>query len=148
MEYYEFIKALHLISIILWISMLIYFPRLLIHHLDIVHLENTLILKDIKKEEKIIYRYIMSLGFILAVTCGISLIIINKSLLESGIWIYLKFFLISILAIIHHLYKIYMRELTSNESNIKITKKRLNFLSISSFGIFSMICFLSIMKMI
>jgi putative membrane protein len=148
MEYYDYIKSLHLISIILWISMLIYFPRLLSHHLDALHFNNDVLVNSIKEEEKIIYRYIMSLAFVFAVISGIFLIVFNKALLSSGIWIYLKFFLISILAIIHHIYRIYMVKLNKNLLDIKVNKKRLNYLSYSSFIIISFICFLTIVKMI
>lgn len=148
MEYYELIKTLHLISIILWVSALIYFPRLLSHHLYALQMQNDDLVQKIKKEEKIIYMYVMTLSFLFALAFGVYMISVDKTLLSSGIWIYLKFFFISLLAIINHIYKIYMKELDKNLSDIQVNQNMFTYLSYACIIMVSIICFLTILKMI
>ena len=144
MEYYEYIKSIHLIAIFIWISMLVYLPKLLSYHYEALKSNNDSLIVKLKAEEKTIYRYVASIAFVIAVVSGISLIMANKSLLSSGIWIYLKFFLISVLAIIHHLCRIYMIELQNKVKTIN--KKIFDWLSYSTLFLISLITFFTLVK--
>jgi len=146
MEHYEMIKALHLISIFIWISMLVYLPKLISFRLVALKSGNISLIEKIKKEEKTIYRYVASPAFVLAVGLGISLVMLNKDLLSTGFWIYIKFFFISILAIIHHWCKIYMLELDKNKTDIN--EKVFDYLSSTTLLLISVIILVTLVKMI
>jgi len=140
------IKALHLISIFIWISMLVYLPKLISFRLVALKSGNISLIEKIKKEEKTIYRYVASPAFVLAVGLGISLVMLNKDLLSTGFWIYIKFFFISILAIIHHWCKIYMLELDKNKTDIN--EKVFDYLSSTTLLLISVIILVTLVKMI
>lgn len=145
MEYLEYIKSIHLISIIIWIIGLVYLLKVLYFHQAQLK-TNVNSQEKLIKEEVFVYRYVMSTSFLSAILFGCLLIVFNKSLLQTGMWIYIKFFFISILAIIHHLCKIYMIKLKDN--NVETKDETYNKLIIYSFLCLSIVVLLTTTKFI
>lgn len=114
MKYYSVILSFHLISIIIWVSSLVYLQRLVLLQTNIKN-------KVLSDEAFFIYKRFANISFLTTVIFGCLLIVFNKSLLESGFWIYLKFFFISLIMIIHHLCKINLKQL---ENNIFVSSKK------------------------
>lgn len=144
MEYYESIKAFHLIFIIIWISTLVYLPRLLMFHQEAIQDQNHALIQKLQREETLLYRYVMSLSFMIAFGLGITLITLNSGLFASGWWLYLKFFFLSILGTIHHICLVYMKEL-QEEKLIAVLK--LKALPIATLFFISLLVFVTLTKM-
>ncbi|WP_417333506.1 CopD family protein [Halarcobacter sp.] len=141
MHYYEFIKAFHLISIIIWFSSSIYLLKTLFFHKSLLKIKDLQLIKKLEQKEIFIYRYVSSLSFVFAVTFGIVLIVQNSALLQSGYWIYTKFFFISLLAIAHHYIRVFMDELFSTEL------KAFEYLILFIVIVLSIVIFLTITKL-
>lgn len=58
---------------------------------------------ELLKEGDFIYKRIFLQAFISTISLGLILLILNKELLESGFWIYIKFLFVSLIIILHYL---------------------------------------------
>jgi putative membrane protein len=112
MEYY-FLLSLHLFAIFIWMSSFFYLYRLQ----SIQAKQNNQVFFD---EAIFIYKKVASPALTTVVVLGIALISLNKGLLETGLWIYIKFFLISLMAIMHFQYKI---DINAIKKDLKVQKK-------------------------
>ncbi|MCT7908466.1 CopD family protein [Arcobacter lacus] len=137
MAYYNFFVAFHLISLIVWITSTVYIFRLILLQIDE---KNEFLLK----EGFIIYNQISSFSFLFTICFGLILIFLNKSILETGIWIYIKFFLVSIIILIHHLSKIYLNKIDRN--TFTKDKKYIKYMSFFPLILMSLIILLTITK--
>ncbi len=137
MKYYTLLLAFHLISITVWISALIQMQRL-------IFLQAGSTSQQLLKEGFFIYKRLANPSLLLTIVLGVILISLNKNLLETGIWIYLKFFIISLLIIIHHLCKINFKQL---EKNLLITKKQtINYHSYAPLVLLCIVILLTVTK--
>ncbi|RXK01852.1 hypothetical protein CRV02_05920 [Arcobacter sp. CECT 8989] len=141
MHYYELIKAFHLISIIIWFSSSIYLLKTLFFHKSLLEIKELQIIKKLKQKEIFIYRYVSSFSFVFAVILGVVLIAQNSALLQSGYWIYTKFFFISLLAIVHHYIRVFIDELISTKL------KAFEYLILFIVIVLSIVIFLTITKL-
>lgn len=137
MAYYNFFVAFHLISLIVWITSTVYIFRLILLQIDE---KNEFLLK----EGFMIYNQISSFSFLFTICFGLILIFLNKSILETGIWIYIKFFLVSIIILIHHLSKIYLNKIDKNI--FTKDKKYIKYMSFLPLILMSLIILLTIIK--
>ncbi|RZV18633.1 CopD family protein [Aliarcobacter butzleri] len=137
MAYYNFFVAFHLISLIVWITSTVYIFRLILLQID---KKNEFLLK----EGFMIYNQISSFSFLFTICFGLILIFLNKSILETGIWIYIKFFLVSIIILIHHLSKIYLNKI--DENTFTKDKKYIKYMSFFPLILMSLIILLTITK--
>ncbi|MDN5110766.1 CopD family protein [Aliarcobacter butzleri] len=137
MAYYNFFVAFHLISLIVWITSTVYIFRLILLQIDE---KNEFLLK----EGFMIYNQISSFSFLFTICFGLILIFLNKSILETGIWIYIKFFLVSIIILIHHLSKIYLNKIDKNI--FTKDKKYIKYMSFLPLILMSLIILLTITK--
>ena len=137
MAYYNFFVAFHLISLIVWITSTVYIFRLILLQIDE---KNEFLLK----EGFMIYNQISSFSFLFTICFGLILIFLNKSILETGIWIYIKFFLVSIIILIHHLSKIYLNKIDKNI--FTKDKKYIKYMSFFPLILMSLIILLTIIK--
>ncbi|MBF7065853.1 hypothetical protein D5R49_07095 [Arcobacter butzleri] len=96
------------------------------------------------KEGFMIYNQISSFSFLFTICFGLILIFLNKSILETGIWIYIKFFLVSIIILIHHLSKIYLNKIDKNI--FTKDKKYIKYMSFLPLILMSLIILLTITK--
>ena len=107
---YLTVKALHIIFMVTWFAGLFYLPRLFIYHRaadDRISLDRFVIM------EKRLFA-IMTIGAVLTLVFGVTLIGINTALLGVG-WFHAKLALLIGLAVYHAYCLVLMRELREGE---------------------------------
>ncbi|MGH8136991.1 MAG: protoporphyrinogen oxidase HemJ [Steroidobacteraceae bacterium] len=100
------LKAFHIIFVITWFAGLFYLPRLFVYHAaatDAVGLERFVVM------ERRLFA-LMTLGAILAVLCGVSMILAAPAYLQFG-WLHLKLALVAALIGYHIWCRALMRAL-------------------------------------
>jgi protoporphyrinogen IX oxidase len=99
---YNYIKALHIISVISWMAGLLYLPRLFVYHsenMNILEISTLFKVMEIR-----LYKYIMYPAAILTWFSGLYLAIISHFYAEN--WFNLKFILVLSMSFFHiYLYK-------------------------------------------
>ncbi len=89
MEYYLWILAFHVMSVISWMAMLFYMPRLFIYHVE--HAKNGAAFTDvIKIQEEKLWRIIGNPAMWASLISGLVMIGLNPVLFQGGIWLYVK----------------------------------------------------------
>ena len=120
MEYYSWILAFHVMSIISWMAMLFYLPRLFIYHVE--HKSNGSAFTDvITIQEEKLWRIIGNPAFLASLLSGSLMIFLNPALFDSGSWLYIKLFLLLFL-IIYHFSLNYIRKLLADDNCTKSGK--------------------------
>jgi putative membrane protein len=100
MEYYNWILAFHVMSVLSWMAMLFYLPRLFIYHVE--HKENGKAFTDvIEIQERKLYSFIGVPAFWATLISGLAMIALNMALFESGVWLYVKLFALVLLIAYH-----------------------------------------------
>jgi putative membrane protein len=95
---YDWIKALHVISLIAWMAGLLYLPRLFVYH---VQAQAGSIQSDtFKIMERRLLKAIMNPAMIATFVFGIWLIVLNPALLSQG-WLHAKLLLVLAMAGAH-----------------------------------------------
>lgn len=87
MEYYQEILAFHIISVLSWMSMLFYMPRLFVYHAE--NIKNDGFVTVVKIQENKIYKVIGFPAMIATIVSGGVMITINPTLLEND-WMIAK----------------------------------------------------------
>lgn len=88
-DYYEWLKALHIIFVISWMVGLLYLPRLYVYHADTE--TGSQQDKTFQVMERKLLRYIMNPAMIITLILGILLTgIIQPFSSDSGIWFHIK----------------------------------------------------------
>jgi len=87
MEYYQEILAFHIISVLSWMAMLFYMPRLFVYHVE--NIDKKEFVEVVKIQEHKIYRVIGFPAMIVTIISGGALIYFNPSLLEQD-WMIAK----------------------------------------------------------
>ncbi len=98
---YQWIKALHVLSVIAWMAGLLYLPRLYVYHVGATpagELDTTLI-----QQERRLLRFIMNPAMIAAWALGLAMIAGRPELLTFG-WLQLKLVAIVAMTGLHHVY--------------------------------------------
>ena len=137
MSYYYLILSFHLIAIITWITSLVYMQRLIFLQVEKVN-------SKLLKEGYFVFESLAKPAFLLTIVFGVVLVVLNKGLLSSGFWIYVKFFFISLIIILHHLCKINLKELESN--SFKTKKQNVIYHSFAPLVLVSIVAILTITK--
>ena len=104
MEYYNYIKALHLIFIVTWFAGLFYIPRLFVYQIEAFAKpspEKEILGKQLKLMAKRLWNIITWPSAILATCFAIWLLILNPYLLEQP-WMHVKLGFV-VLLILYHL---------------------------------------------
>lgn len=123
MEYYNYIKALHLIFIITWFAGLFYIPRLFVYQIEAFHKpspDKEILGKQLKLMAKRLWNIITWPSAILATLFAVWLLILQPVWLEQG-WMHVKLALV-VLLIIYHLkthqfYKQLQKDVVKKSSN-------------------------------
>lgn len=118
LQYYLWIKAFHVISIIAWMAGLLYLPRLFAYHADAkVGSDQS---ETFKIMERRLLRVIMNPAMILAWLFGLLMISANPALFENG-WMHVKFMLVIVLTILHMVFSKW-RKTFATDSNQRPAK--------------------------
>ena len=80
---YQWIVAIHVISIICWMAGLFYLPRLFVYHAQ--NVDNTSFTDIVKIQERKLFAYIMRPAMLLSVITGALLIYINTGIFNGFI---------------------------------------------------------------
>ncbi|MDY5950234.1 MAG: protoporphyrinogen oxidase HemJ [Helicobacter sp.] len=108
-EYYLYIKVFHIVSIITWMAMLFYLPRLFVYHAE--QYENAGFRSVVELQEKRLY-YVIGYPAMIAVLVSGSLITLAlPGIMQSGGWIHAKFTLVLLLLVYHFLCGFYRKKL-------------------------------------
>ena len=146
MEYYNYIKSLHLIFVITWFAGLFYIPRLFVYQIEAFHKpspEKEILGKQLKLMAKRLWYIITWPSAILAIVFAIWLIILIPSWLQQG-WMHVKLTFVVLLIIYHLKTHQFYKQLQRDE-----VKKTSNFMRIWNEGatfILFAIVFLAILK--
>ncbi|AVR44913.1 protoporphyrinogen IX oxidase [Christiangramia fulva] len=103
MEYYNYIKALHLIFVITWFAGLFYIPRLFIYHIEAAQKEEpekSILINQFKLMTKRLWLIITWPSAILATLFAVILLIMMPSWLQQG-WMNVKLFFVLLLFAYH-----------------------------------------------
>lgn len=98
-EYYDWLKAFHLIFVIFWMAGLLYLPRLYVYHSQVKKDSDQDIL--FRLMEKRLLRIIMNPAMIISIILGL-LIAYIYGFKNLGIWFHIKMSLVLILTYYHH----------------------------------------------
>jgi len=88
MEYYSWILAFHVISVISWMAMLFYLPRLFVYHAE--HRHNKGFVEVVKIQERKLYSYIGVPALWATLLSGTAMLWLNPALFKTGLWIHIK----------------------------------------------------------
>lgn len=100
MEYYLYIKALHIVAFVAWMAVLFYLPRLFVYHTE--NKENTEFVKVVNIQEDKLYYFIGTPAILVTIITGLAMIALNPGLFKTGGWLHLKL-LFAFLLIIYHI---------------------------------------------
>ncbi|MDN3491675.1 CopD family protein [Winogradskyella bathintestinalis] len=146
MEYYNYIKSLHLIFVITWFAGLFYIPRLFVYQIEAFHKSSPkkeILGKQLKLMSKRLWFIITWPSAILATIFAIWLLVLMPSWLNQG-WMHVKLGFVLLLFIYHYKTHIYYKQLQNDE--VKVTS---NFMRIwnegATFILFAVV-FLVILK--
>lgn len=123
MEYYNYIKSLHLIFVITWFAGLFYIPRLFIYHIeahDKPEPEKSILSKQLQLMTKRLWYIITWPSAILATLFAILLLIIMPFWLQQG-WMHVKLLFVLLLFAYHFKTHQMFKQLQRNE--VKYTSK-------------------------
>lgn len=146
MEYYNYIKALHLIFVVTWFAGLFYIPRLFVYQIEAYHKpspEKEILGKQLKLMAKRLWNIITWPSSILATAFAIWLIILQPFWLNQP-WMHVKLTFVVLLIIYHLKTHQYYKQLQRDE-----VKKSSNFMRLwnegATFILFAVV-FLVILK--
>lgn len=112
MEYYTWILAFHVLSFISWMAMLFYLPRLFVYHSE--HKEKKEFVEVAKIQEYKLYKYIGVPAMWATVISGISMLLLNPSLLSGGGWMHAKITVVILLIAYSYSLDFYRKQLESD----------------------------------
>lgn len=99
MDYYLYIKALHVVAFVSWMAVLFYLPRLFVYHTE--NKDNKDFVKVIKIQEDRLYYFIGTPAIIITIITGLIMIALNVSMFQTGGWLHVKL-LFAFLLVIYH----------------------------------------------
>ncbi|MDP7141746.1 MAG: protoporphyrinogen oxidase HemJ [Alphaproteobacteria bacterium] len=97
-EYYNWIKALHVIAVMSWMAGLLYLPRLFVYHADAK--AGSDVSEQFKIMERKLLRFIMNPAMIASWIFGILMIVANTTLFSFG-WFHAKLTLVVLMSVLH-----------------------------------------------
>lgn len=108
-EYYLYLKVFHIVSIITWMAMLFYLPRLFVYHAE--QYENAGFRSVVELQEKRLYYAIGYPAMIAVLVSGSLITLALPGIMTSGGWIHAKFTLVLLLLVYHFLCGFYRKKL-------------------------------------
>ena len=146
MEYYNYIKSLHLIFVITWFAGLFYIPRLFVYQIEAFHKpspDKEILGNQLKIMAKRLWYIITWPSAILATIFAVWLLILMPSWLQQS-WMHVKLAFVVLLIIYHIKTQIYFKQLQND-----VVKKTSNFMRLwnegATFILFAVV-FLVILK--
>lgn len=97
MQYYSWILTFHIISVMSWMAMLFYLPRLFVYHVE--HANKKEFVEVVKIQEYKIYTYIGLPAFWATLISGVAMLTLNPILFQTGFWLDAKLFVALLLSV-------------------------------------------------
>lgn len=98
-EYYLWVKALHLIAMVSWMAAMLYLPRIFVYHVTAD--KGSKQSETFKIMERRLLRYIATPAMIVTWILGLAMISINPEIIKSGGWMHAKIVLVLLLSGFH-----------------------------------------------
>ena len=98
---YSLIKAFHVISMVAWMSAILYLPRLFVYHTTVKR--NSEASKMLKIMEYRLQKFIMNPAMLLTIIFGVFLLKTNGIINWTEKWIYFKLLGVFLLLVVHNL---------------------------------------------
>lgn len=99
MDYYHWLEAFHVISVVMWMAGMLYLPRLYVYHATMKQgSESDSLLQTMEKR---LLRYIINPAMCFSLGLGITLMIIREAYMEG--WFHIKMLAVCLMLIIHML---------------------------------------------
>ena len=111
-ESYQWIKALHLISVIAWMAGLLYLPRLFVYHCDAA--PGSEMSETFKVMERRLLRGIMAPAMIATWVFGLWLLYLSETWHEG--WMMAKGALIIGMTVVHHYYALWRKDFEADRN--------------------------------
>lgn len=118
-EYYDWLKALHLIAVIAWMAGMLYLPRIFVYHTTVA--AGSEASEIFKVMERKLLRYIMTPSMIFTWVFGLTLAVVSDAFQPGNGWMHAKFALVFLLSGVHGMYAKYTR-LFAHDANEKSEK--------------------------
>ncbi len=113
MQYYNYILAFHVMSVLSWMAMLFYQPRLYVYHVE--HEQNGACFTDvIKIQERKLYKFIGVPAFWASLISGGSMIVLNPAMLEGAYWLWIKLVALVFMIAFHFYLGVLLKELSED----------------------------------
>ncbi|HEX2113808.1 MAG TPA: protoporphyrinogen oxidase HemJ [Alphaproteobacteria bacterium] len=110
-DWYAWIKALHLISVIAWMAGLLYLPRLFVYHADAP--PGSALSETLKVMESRLLRAIMNPAMIAVFVFGGLMLVVQDW--RQG-WLHAKLFFVLVLTVVHHLYAAWRKDFANDRN--------------------------------
>ena len=105
---YSLIKAIHVISMVAWMSAVLYLPRLFVYHTKVKR--NSEASKTLKIMEYRLQKFIMNPAMLLTIIFGVFLLKTNGIINWTEKWIYFKLLGVFLLLVVHNLLGRYRKD--------------------------------------
>ncbi len=119
MDYYTYILAFHVISMMSWMAMLFYLPRLYVYHQE--HSQKKEFVEVVKIQEYKLYKYIGIPAMWATIVSGVAMLALNPAIFQSGAWIHAKL-TVAVLLIAYSFSLEYYRKQLENDTCTKSGK--------------------------
>lgn len=111
MQYYSWVLTFHIISVLSWMAMLFYLPRLFVYHVE--NIDKKEFIDVVKVQEYKIYKYIGLPAMWATILSGIAMIYLNSSLLSFD-WFHAKLLVVVLLIIYSFSLEYFRKRLADN----------------------------------
>ncbi len=112
MEYYSWILTFHIVSVMSWMAMLFYLPRLFVYHVENIDKEQYV--EIVKIQEYKIYKYIGMPAMWASIISGTLMIYLADNLFETGAWLHAKLTVVILLIIYSYSLEYFRKSLENN----------------------------------
>lgn len=119
LDYYNWIKAFHLIAVISWMAGMLYLPRLFVYHADAV--AGSELSETLKIMERKLLRIIINPAMAVTWLLGLAMLFANTALMTSGGWMHAKLAAVALLSAFHG-YLAKQRKVFLRDANTKPAK--------------------------
>lgn len=113
LQYYLWIKALHIIAVMAWMAGMLYLPRLYVYHADAAKGSDKS--ETFKVMEYRLLRYITNPAMIVAFIFGALMLYANPDLMKQG-WMHAKFTLLFLMFGVHGMYSRWRKQFARDEN--------------------------------
>jgi putative membrane protein len=110
-DWYLWIKAFHLISVIAWMAGLLYLPRLFVYHADAP--AGSKLSETLKVMERRLLRAIMNPAMIAVYVFGGLMLVVQD---WSQGWLHAKLVLVVVITVVHHLYAAWRKDFAADRN--------------------------------